>query len=85
MAAAGVRAYEDAPRKMQAPGRLSVVIAGHNKEDSFERCAAVSAPTTSGHRTRSSPSSDGSTDRTPEKLGAAQRRGLIQEARCQRE
>ena len=62
-------------------GRVSVVIVGHNEEDSFDRCVAAL-------REQSRPPdeiiavSDGSTDRMPEKLRAAQRRGLIQEAHC---
>lgn len=62
-------------------GRISVVIAGHNEEDSIARCVQ-------SLREQSRPPdefivvSDGSTDRMPEKLRELQRRGLIQEAHC---
>ena len=61
--------------------RLSVVIAGHNEEDSIERCVM-------SLREQSRPPdeiivvSDGSTDRMPEKLRSLQSRGLIKEAHC---
>jgi len=60
---------------------LSVVIAGHNEEDSIERCVL------SLHEQSRPPDeiiviSDGSTDRMPAKIQALQERGLIQEAHC---
>jgi len=61
--------------------RLSVVIAGHNEEDSIERCVQ-------SLREQSRPPdeiivvSDGSTDHMPQKLRALQSRGLIKEAHC---
>lgn len=63
------------------PGRVSVVIAGHNEEDSIERCVL------SLHEQSRPPDeiivvSDGSTDRMPAKLRELQARGLIQEAHC---
>jgi len=63
------------------PGRVSVVIAGHNEEDSIERCVQ------SLHEQSRPPDeiivvSDGSTDRMPAKLRELQARGLIQEAHC---
>ncbi len=62
-------------------GRVSVVIAGHNEEDSIERCVE-------SLREQSRPPdeiivvSDGSTDRMPDKLRELQNKGLIQEAHC---
>jgi cellulose synthase/poly-beta-1,6-N-acetylglucosamine synthase-like glycosyltransferase len=71
------------PRSKQPyhAARLSVVIAGHNEEDSIERCVM-------SLREQSRPPdeiivvSDGSTDRMPEKLRSLQSRGLIKEAHC---
>lgn len=65
----------------QVPGRVSVIIAGHNEEDSIERCVQ------SLHEQSRPPDeiivvSDGSTDRMPEKLREMQSRGIIQEAHC---
>jgi cellulose synthase/poly-beta-1,6-N-acetylglucosamine synthase-like glycosyltransferase len=60
-------------------GRVSVVVAGHNEEDSIERCVQ-------SLRNQSQPPdeiiavSDGSTDRMAQKLYELQERGLIQEA-----
>jgi len=61
--------------------RLSVVIAGHNEEDTIERCVL------SLHEQSRPPDeiiavSDGSTDRMPEKLRELEERGLIDEAHC---
>jgi len=62
-------------------GRVSVVIAGHNEEDSIERCVV-------SLREQSLPPdeiivvSDGSTDRMPAKLRELQASGRIQEAHC---
>ena len=62
-------------------GRVSVVIAGHNEEETIERCVV-------SLREQSLPPdeiivvSDGSTDRMPEKSFELQRRGLIQEVHC---
>lgn len=67
--------------KRHVPGQVSVIIAGHNEQDSIERCVL------SLHEQSRPPEqiivvSDGSTDRMPEKLRDLQRRGLIQEAHC---
>lgn len=61
--------------------RVSVVIAGHNEEDSIGRCVR------SLHEQSRPPYeiiviSDGSTDRMPETLRDLQQRGLIQQAHC---
>ncbi len=62
-------------------GRVSVVIAGHNEEESIIRCV-------NSLREQSHPPdeiivvSDGSTDRMPQVLRDLQRSGLIQEAHC---
>ena len=61
--------------------RVSVLIAGHNEEDSIMRCVQ------SLHEQSRSPDeiivvSDGSTDRMAEKLRRLQERGLIKEAHC---
>ncbi len=61
--------------------RLSVVIAGHNEEDTIGRCVL------SLHEQSRPPDeiiavSDGSTDRMPEKLRELEERGLIDEAHC---
>ena len=61
--------------------RVTVLIAGHNEEDSIERCVQ-------SLREQSRPPdeiivvSDGSTDRMPEKLRQLQERGLIKEGHC---
>jgi cellulose synthase/poly-beta-1,6-N-acetylglucosamine synthase-like glycosyltransferase len=61
--------------------RLSVVIVGHNEEESIARCVQ-------SLREQSRPPdeiiviSDGSTDRMPQRLRELQARGLIQEAHC---
>src|SRR3990170_50292 len=61
--------------------RVTVLIAGHNEEDSIERCVH-------SLREESRPPdeiivvSDGSTDRMPEKLRQLQERGLIAESHC---
>ena len=62
-------------------GRVSVVIAGHNEEDSIERCV-VSLREQSRPPDEFIVVSDGSIDRMPAKLQDLQRRGLIQEAHC---
>lgn len=67
------------PAARHVPGRVSVIIAGHNEQDSIERCVM------SLHEQSRPPDeiivvSDGSTDRMPEKLRELQRRGLIHEA-----
>lgn len=61
--------------------RVTVVIAGHNEQDSIERCIA------SLHEQSRVPDeiivvSDGSTDRMPEKLRELRGRGLIHQAHC---
>lgn len=71
------------PRGQQDPfiGKVSVTIAGHNEEDSIERCVLAL------HEQSRVPDeiivvSDGSTDRTPEKLRRLQEAGLITEGHC---
>lgn len=72
-----------APRSLPVDDsdRVTVLIAGHNEEDSIERCVQ-------SLREQSRPPdeiivvSDGSTDRMPEKLRQLQERGLINEAHC---
>jgi len=61
--------------------RLSVVIAGHNEEDSIERCV-ISLREQSRPPDEIIVVSDGSTDRMPQRLRDLQARGLIQEAHC---
>jgi cellulose synthase/poly-beta-1,6-N-acetylglucosamine synthase-like glycosyltransferase len=61
--------------------RMTVVIAGHNEQDSIERCVA------SLHEQSLPPDeiivvSDGSTDRMPQKLRELQDKGLINEGHC---
>lgn len=62
-------------------GRVTVVIAGHNEQDSIERCV-VSLREQSLKPDEIIVVSDGSTDRMPEVLHDLQRRGLIQEVHC---
>lgn len=62
-------------------GRVSVVIAGHNEEDSIERCV-LSLWEQSRPPDEVIVVSDGSSDRMPSVLRRLQRRGLIQEAHC---
>lgn len=71
------------PRSKQPyeAARLSVVIAGHNEEDSIERCV-MSLLEQSRPPDEIIVVSDGSTDRMPEKLRSLQSRGLIKEAHC---
>jgi len=62
-------------------GRVTVVIAGHNEQDSIERCVH------SVYEQSLAPDeiiviSDGSTDRMPEKLRELQELGLIREGHC---
>lgn len=71
------------PKGKQEPylGRVSVLIAGHNEEDSIGRCVQAL------HEQSRLPDeiivvSDGSTDRTPEKLRDLQEAGLITEGHC---
>ncbi len=61
--------------------RLSVVIAGHNEQDSIERCV-ISLREQSRPPDEIIVVSDGSTDRMPERLRELQARGLITEAHC---
>lgn len=68
-------------RQSHNPGRMTVVIAGHNEEDSIERCVA------SLHEQSRPPDeiivvSDGSTDQMPQKLRELQEKGLIKEGHC---
>ena len=68
----------DGSRRPLAVGRVSAVIAGHNEEDSIERCVC------SLHEQSRPPDeiivvSDGSTDRMPAKLRELQQLGLIKE------
>ena len=78
MAALSVRTERARPEKVDV-GRLSVVIAGHNEEDSIERCV-VSLREQSLLPDEIIVVSDGSTDRMPQVLRALQSRGLIQQA-----
>lgn len=60
---------------------VSVVVAGHNEEDSIERCVR------SLHEQSWQPNeiivvSDGSTDRMPLKLRELQNKGLVQQVHC---
>jgi cellulose synthase/poly-beta-1,6-N-acetylglucosamine synthase-like glycosyltransferase len=61
--------------------RLSVVIAGHNEQDSIERCV-MSLREQSREPDEIIVLSDGSTDRMPEVMRGLTQRGLIQEAHC---
>jgi len=61
--------------------RITVLIAGHNEEDSIGRCVQ-SLLEQSRPPDEIIVVSDGSTDRMPEKLRQLQERGLIQEAHC---
>ena len=68
-------------RQSHNPGRITVVIAGHNEQDSIERCV------TSLHEQSRPPDeiivvSDGSTDLMPQKLRELQDKGLIKEGHC---
>lgn len=80
VAALGTRTTHMAPDDVDV-GRVSVVIAGHNEEDAIERCV-LSLHEQSRQADEIIVVSDGSTDRTPEKVHDLQRRGLIQEAHC---
>ena len=68
-------------RHVVSADRVTVLIAGHNEEDSIERCVQ-------SLREQSRPPdeiivvSDGSTDRMPEKLRQLQELGLIKEGHC---
>ena len=61
--------------------RITVLIAGHNEEDSIERCVQ-SLLEQSRPPDEIIVVSDGSTDRMPEKLRQMQERGLIDEGHC---
>jgi len=78
VAAISIRTERARPEKVNV-GRVSVVIAGHNEEDSIERCV-VSLREQSLVPDEIIVVSDGSTDRTPQVLRSLQRRGLIQQA-----
>ncbi len=72
-------AWKRMNRRKPHLGRVSVVVAGHNEQDSIERCVL------SLHDQSQPPDeiiavSDGSTDRMAQKLYELQERGLIQEA-----
>ena len=79
--AATVFATKRATTQRLGEARVAAVIAGHNEEDSIERCVR-------SLREQSRPPheiiviSDGSTDRMPAKLRKLQRLGFIQEAHC---
>jgi cellulose synthase/poly-beta-1,6-N-acetylglucosamine synthase-like glycosyltransferase len=62
-------------------GRVTVVIAGHNEQDSIERCV-YSVYEQSRPPDEIIVISDGSTDRMPAKLRELQERGLIKEGHC---
>ena len=74
-------AFQTKAREAPYRGKVSVLIAGHNEEDSIERCVR------SLHEQSRPPDeiivvSDGSTDRMPEKLRELQDAGLIREGHC---
>ncbi|ODS01855.1 hypothetical protein AUC71_02875 [Methyloceanibacter marginalis] len=76
-----VLAFQAAPREAPYRGKVSILIAGHNEEDSIERCVR------SLYEQSRAPDeiivvSDGSTDRMPEKLRELQDAGLIKEGHC---
>jgi len=80
VAALTIRTTRAAPQSVDV-GRVSVVIAGHNEEDSIERCV-LSLREQSRQPDEIIVVSDGSTDRMPEILRDLEARGLIQEAHC---
>jgi cellulose synthase/poly-beta-1,6-N-acetylglucosamine synthase-like glycosyltransferase len=80
VAVLSVRSVKEHPGR-RAIGRVSVVIAGHNEEDSIGRCVE-SLWEQSRPPDEIIVVSDGSTDRMPEKLRELQSQGLIQEAHC---
>ena len=70
-----------APTEGRDLHRVTALIAGHNEEDSIERCVR------SLHEQTRPPDeiivvSDGSTDRMAERMRSLQNRGLIKEAHC---
>ena len=65
-------------RHVAGADRVTVLIAGHNEEDSIERCVQ-SLLEQSRPPDEIVVVSDGSTDRMPEKLRQLQERGLIRE------
>lgn len=74
-------AFRAAPPVALYRDKVSILIAGHNEEDSIERCVR------SLHEQSRRPDeiivvSDGSTDRMPEKLRELQDAGLIKEGHC---
>lgn len=81
VAAVGFRPAKKPSQSAPDVGRVTVVIAGHNEQDSIERCVH------SVYEQSLPPDeiiviSDGSTDRMPEKLRELQMRGLIKEGHC---
>lgn len=80
VAAVSIRTAHTPPQNVDV-GRVSVVIAGHNEEDSIERCV-LSLREQSLRPDEIIVVSDGSTDRMPERLRSLQSRGLIQEVHC---
>ena len=68
-------------RYVASADRVTVLIAGHNEEDSIERCVQ-SLLAQSRPPDEIIVVSDGSTDRMPEKLRQLQERGLIKEGHC---
>ena len=79
VAASGFRPAEKPPQRDDE--RVAVLIAGHNEEESIERCV-LSLLEQSRQPDEIIVVSDGSTDRMPEKLRRLQGRGLINEAHC---
>ena len=68
-------------RHVAGADRVTVLIAGHNEEDSIERCVQ-SLLEQSRPPDEIIVVSDGSTDRMPEKLRQLQERGRIKEGHC---
>ena len=73
--------WRRAPTEGRDLHRVTALIAGHNEEDSIERCVR------SLHEQTRPPDeiivvSDGSTDRMAERMRSLQNRGLIKEAHC---
>ncbi|MEZ5829391.1 MAG: glycosyltransferase family 2 protein [Hyphomicrobiales bacterium] len=82
LSVAAIAGYTAPGSRRSSPlGTVTAVIAGHNEEDSIERCVL------SLHEQSCPPDeiivvSDGSTDRMPQKLRELQDRGLIKEGHC---
>ncbi len=80
VAALSVRTVRAGPENAGAL-RVSVVIVGHNEEDTIKRCV-LSLREQSRRPDEIVAVSDGSTDRMPEILRDLQRRGLVQGVHC---